>query len=252
MRKWLSKIFVTIIAVLSLCSIIASAAEFSDVPSNSKMYKAVKSLTELGVIAGYEDGSFQPEREITRTEFAALLARTLGYGNDTYSAKELPFKDVPSGYWGEGVISFCYEKGLINGMGDETFAPAQKVKYEQAVKMVVCAAGLDKKSDTAGGADWYSGYVNAARKYGLLDNVDFSAGENANRGNVALLVYNAKAAGYLKSGASSVPNGTAGGKDTADNNTSNKDNSDNEPENTGNAANGSSDGASASAKDYTG
>ncbi len=250
MRKWLSKIFVTIIAVFSLCTLIASAAEFSDIPRSGAMYEAVKNLTEAGVIAGYEDGSFRPEREITRTEFAALLARTLGYGKVAYSAKELPFTDVPSGYWGENVISFCYENGLINGMGDSTFAPAQKVKYEQAVKMVVCAAGLEKSSAVSGGSEWYSGYVNTARKYGLLDNVDFSAGENANRGNVAVLVYNAKAAGFLKSTAASVPSASASDKDTSDKNMSNN-SSDKVQEDGGNLDNGSKDGDTDSKKDFS-
>lgn len=182
--------------LFSVCLTGVSAADFPDVPAGSDKYDAVKTLTDLGVIAGYEDGNFQPEREITRTEFAALLARTLGY-SDAYTAVSLPFYDVPSGYWGEGVISFCYEKRLINGMGGGKFAPAQKVTCEQAVKMVVCAAGKEQDAAAAGGAEWFSGYVAVAEQCGFLNNVSFQAGANAKRGDIAQLVYNAKSSGML-------------------------------------------------------
>lgn len=197
MKKKLFGTALFLLAFFSACLIKVSAAEFSDVPKDSVRYGAINALTELGVISGYGDGTFGPFREITRTEFAALLARTMGYSKESYAVKKLPFGDVPGGYWGEGFISFCYEYGLINGMGNGRFAPAEKVTYEQAVKMTVCAAGKQAEAQSAGGAAWYLGYVTVAEKYGLLKNVDFTAGKNANRENVAQLVYNVKSAGIL-------------------------------------------------------
>lgn len=166
------------------------AADFPDVPRNHENYTAITYLAKKGVIAGYEDGTFSPEREITRTEFCALMARTLGFEKDAYEVKELPFSDVSPGYWGEAYISFCYELKLIDGMGDGTFAPAAKVTLEQAVKMAVC--GIDKQEAALRikGEKWYSGYVIIARQQGLLSSVSEDFGENAARGNIAQVVYN--------------------------------------------------------------
>lgn len=206
-------IIIMLTCLFSLYPIYAFAADFPDVPKGHKNYDAVNYLTEKGVIAGYEDGSFLPAREITRTEFCALMARTMGYSKDSYKTAKLPFSDIPSGYWGEAYISFCYEMGLINGMGDGTFAPAAKVTAEQIVKMAVCAVGAEKDAKAAGGEKWYSGYVTAAERLGLLSDFELSIGKNALRGNVAQLVYNAERSGKMLK-YSGTANGTS-------NNTSN-------------------------------
>ena len=166
------------------------ASDFPDVEKNHLNYDAVTYLTALGVIAGYDDGTFKPEREITRTEFCALMARTLGYNKETYTVLDVPFSDVNKGYWGEPFISFCFEMGLINGMGDGTFAPAAKVTLEQAVKMAVCAIGKQDEALRVKGEKWYTGYAQVAGRYGLLTTINQEFGENAGRGNVAQIVFN--------------------------------------------------------------
>ncbi len=168
----------------------AFASDFPDIEKSHLNYDAVTYLTELGVIAGYDDGTFKPEREITRTEFCALMARTLGYNKESYTVLDVPFSDVNKGYWGEPFISFCYEIGLIDGMGDGTFAPAAKVTLEQAVKMAVCAIGKQDEALRVNGEKWYTGYAQVAGRYGLLTTVNQEFGENAGRGNVAQIVFN--------------------------------------------------------------
>ncbi len=168
----------------------AFASDFPDVEKNHLNYDAVTYLTALGVIAGYDDGTFKPEREITRTEFCALMARTLGYNKETYTVLDVPFSDVNKGYWGEPFISFCFEIGLINGMGDGTFAPAAKVTLEQAVKMAVCAIGKQDEALRVKGEKWYTGYAQVAGRYGLLTTINQEFGENAGRANVAQIVFN--------------------------------------------------------------
>lgn len=194
---------IVINALLSLCilSVLGAnvfAAEFPDMPRTHKNYTAVESLVELGVIAGYEDGYFRPEREITRTEFCALMARTLGYSKDDYQLKELPFTDVKPGYWGEAYISFCFELGLINGMGDGTFLPADKVTMEQATKMTVCAIGREDEANSYIGEKWYSGYIVAAHNNNLYYKVDPILGQPAVRGDIAQMVYNMVESGLLE------------------------------------------------------
>ena len=197
MKNTFLRILVVVIALLTGIQAGVFAYEFPDVSSSHRNFEAVDYLSEIGVIAGYEDGTFCPEREITRTEFCALMARTLGYNKETHIVKKLPFSDVASGYWGIGFISYCYERGLRNGMGDGTFAPADKVTVGQAVKMSVCAAGLEKKALKIKGDKWYSGYMKVADNYGLLDYTIQEADENANRANVAQIVYNMRMSGMV-------------------------------------------------------
>lgn len=190
MKKILVLMLTIAIIVLSGLQASAFAADFPDVPYTHINYDAIMRLTKLGVVAGYEDGTFGPKKEITRTEFCALMSRTLGYDKDTYKVKDIPFSDVPENYWGRAYISFCYEKGLVNGMGDNLFAPADKVTVAQVVKMVVCAAERENEASRHTGKLWYSGYMKVAELYGLLAENNQEPGDNAFRSNAAQLVYN--------------------------------------------------------------
>lgn len=189
MKKILA-ILLDIIFILLALTQVVFAAEFPDVQHTHTNYDAIMHLTDLGVIAGYDDGTFCPEKEITRTEFCALMARTLGYNKDTYVAGEIPFDDVAEGYWGRAYISFCYELGLINGMEEGVFAPADKVTVAQIAKMAVCAVGKENEAKDIIGKKWYSGYVEVAEQCGLLDETNQQPDENAIRANVAQVVYN--------------------------------------------------------------
>ncbi len=189
MKRALVLMLIFIIAFSGLTSGVF-AADFPDVPKSHLNFDAISYLTEIGVIAGYEDFTFRPEREITRTEFCALMARTLGYDKETYVLADIPFYDVPEEYWGRGYISFCFEKGLINGMEEGVFAPADKVTVAQAVKMTVCAVGKGEEALVVKGEKWYSGYMSLADENGLLTKMSQKADENAARSNVAQIVYN--------------------------------------------------------------
>ncbi len=189
MKKTLAIVMDVILILLALTQGVF-AAEFPDVRHTHTNYEAIMHLAELGVIAGYDDGTFCPEKEITRTEFCALMARTLGYNKDTYIIKDVPFDDVAENYWGRAYISFCFEMGLINGMEEGVFAPADKVTMAQIAKMSVCAVGKETDAKALKGEKWYSGYVDVAEQCGLLDKTDQQPDENAVRANVAQVVYN--------------------------------------------------------------
>ncbi len=183
--------------LLSVFNTIAFAAEFPDVSRTHKNYLAVTRLTEMGVITGYDDGSFCPEREITRTEFCALMARTLGCDKATYDFDNVPFDDVRPDYWGQWCISYCYEKKLVNGMGNNEFWPASPVTMEQAVKMAVCAIGKEDEAQNIIGEKWYDGYIETANRYNLFYKVDGKIGSPAVRSDIAQIVYNMLESGLV-------------------------------------------------------
>lgn len=100
-------------------------------------------LSSLGILEGYEDGTFKPEGTITRAEFAAVTVRLLGAEDSAQGAiGGGQFSDVPDDQWFAGYVNYAASLGIINGMGRRgTFAPQEPVKYQEAVKMLVCMLG---------------------------------------------------------------------------------------------------------------
>ncbi len=180
---------VSVLAALLSCTVFGM--EFSDVPLTASYYKAVDELSNIGVIQGRGNGTFDPAAGTTREEFCAFLARANGYKENYYTPTELPFYDVDKSGWAYPYISFCYENGYINGVSEHEFRPKDNVTDEQAIKMVVCASGAGDESLSKIGPKWYSGYLNVAQKDGLLDKVNYRVNNNANRAFVAQVVYNA-------------------------------------------------------------
>lgn len=151
--------------------------------------EAIGLLTKMGIFTGYEDGSIKPESTITRAEMAAVILRTM----DIKATSEYTgmFTDVDASHWAASTIQTAANAKIINGMGDGTFAPDKPVTYEQAVKMLVCAIGYDELAKGLGG--YPTGYISVAGRKDIevTKNVSGAVGENATRGTVAKLVYNA-------------------------------------------------------------
>ncbi len=85
------------------------------------------------------------------------------------------FSDVPQSHWAYDYVSRLSEKGIINGMGDGTFQPDQKVTREQFIKMLVCSIDNTPDNSTASGlydveaGRWSEPYISAAIKRGIYD-----------------------------------------------------------------------------------
>ena len=92
---------------------------YSDVSDTAWYSAAVSTLSKMGVISGYPDGTFRPNAPITRAEFAAMIARF----DETAKAVDTPFTDI-SGHWAENAIGKAYGSGWIGGYEDNTFRPA--------------------------------------------------------------------------------------------------------------------------------
>lgn len=177
-------------ALVMLCTSIFSNtvfAAFSDVDDKNQYSKAITTMSKLGVINGYEDGSFKPDGSITRAEFTKIIVVTLGLGDLQTEPKE--FDDVSS-HWGKYYIKTAYDQGIINGFGDGSFRPDETVTYEQALKMIVCTLGYKSFADAAGG--YPGGYISQANQLDLTKNITGLAYDApASRGAITQAVYNA-------------------------------------------------------------
>ena len=187
-------LFVAIACLLTSLSFgsLAHAATFTDVTTATPNSEAILTLTKLGVINGYanDDGttySFKPTGDITRGEFAKIITVALGAENEI-ATSSIQFSDI-DGHWAKPYVLVAASRGIVNGFEDGTFKPDENVTYEQAVKMIVCAAGYESVAQSLGG--WPNGYMMQAMNLKLTDNaVTADQTGKASRGIVAQLMFN--------------------------------------------------------------
>ena len=166
---------------------------FNDVDENNQYFKAIKSLASKGIITGYDNNTFRPENPINRAEAATVIVRASNLSTNE-NAKSI-YYDVTDDFWGTPYIMAATEKGIINGMGNNQFAPDSNVTHNQIIKMVVCMMDLDGTAERKGG--WPYGYLTIAAENGIIDYATYEelyygqGNNNATRGDVAKYVYNA-------------------------------------------------------------
>ena len=104
---------------------------YSDVAATSWYNTAVSTLSSMGIITGYPDGTFRPNAAITRAEFAAIAARFDNDGDKT-AAK---FSDIAT-HWAKDEISIAYNNGWITGYPDGTFCPQRDITRAETMTLV--------------------------------------------------------------------------------------------------------------------
>ncbi len=102
--------------------------------------KQVVTLLTLGIIEGYPDNTFQPERSLSRGEFATWLARAKEL--KTFPQKKDEFYDVPKEQWRAPQIKAVVEKGYMKGLKGNRFGIDEKISRADAVIAVAKANGL--------------------------------------------------------------------------------------------------------------
>lgn len=174
----------------------AEKSAFSDISGSEYYAQSADVLADMDILAGYEDGTFGADRIVTRAEMAVIICKMLGKTADAEKAKgKTSFSDVAAGHWASGFISTAVESGIIVGDGDGKFRPEDEVKHEEAVKMVICALGINVTPDSS---DWSKPYLDAASKKGIDKNLKGKKGENAKRGDIAVMVYSGLKADQLR------------------------------------------------------
>ena len=103
---------------------------FTDLPFASDNH-CIASLSVIGLLRGYEDGSFRPDNPISRAECVVLLSRLI-----EVPAGSSTFSDVPETHWASSDISAGTSAGWLAGYPDGTFRPDQNITRLEAVKMI--------------------------------------------------------------------------------------------------------------------
>ena len=178
--------------VLSMFASAFAATSFSDLEKeeNVKYVSAVESLVELGVINGLPDGTYGPEKKVTRAQLAKMLVLCLGLGD---SAERLDdqqiFTDVPTDEWFAGYVNAAAQAKVITGYPDGSFKPGKNVSYAEAYTMIIRALGYGNVADAEG--TWPTSYMLKAVELKLNADVEGDgASDAALRGNVAIMLWN--------------------------------------------------------------
>lgn len=190
--KNLKKLISVIIAVIMLVGSFAtvSAADYADVESTDSYYKAIKVLSGLGIAKGDDEGNFNPENDVKRSEMVAFVCRMMGEEDIATASASNAFTDVAANHWAAGYIAWGVNRGVVNGMGDGTFAPDASVTYQDAVVMIMRALGYDRIAKRAENGGYPTGYLKLASQYGVLKDAGYDNAKAATREIIAQLIYN--------------------------------------------------------------
>ena len=198
------------VMVVSMMVIGAGAANFDDFSDKDEIVnkEAVSVLVELGVLAGKDDGSYDPTGIITRGEMAKIICVVLNKGLDPNlgTVNSNTYTDTV-GHWAAPYIEYCTTLGIVAGKGDGTFAPNDTVTASEASKMLLVALGYNAQYESMIGANWAVATNVLANKNGLYDGLTLDVSAGLTRDNAAQMMYNALDAKVVAYDYSVIPSG---------------------------------------------
>ncbi len=171
----------------------AGAASYSD-KADIKASTAVDMLSSLGVIQGYDDGSFKPDTTVTRAQMAKMIFTIMNGGNDNadaYVSLPTKFTDLPTAAWAQGYVRYLQNTGIIAGKSATEFAPNKTVTGLEAAKMVLVAAGYNADKAGLTGAAWAQNTMKYGQLNNLFEDVDTNLNAALPRQYAAQILYNA-------------------------------------------------------------
>ena len=187
----LKKVLALVLAFACAFTMFAGAA-FTDQADIKVKSDVVDTLVSLGVIEGFEDGSFQPNGTVTRAQMAKMIyvLRTGNSDASAYNDDKTTFTDI-NGHWARGYIKYCQSLNIIAGKSSTIFAPNASVTAQEAAKMLLVTLGYDAQKAGLVGSGWASKTNALADENGLLDDVNTSFTAACPRQYAAQLIYNA-------------------------------------------------------------
>jgi len=168
----------------------------------------IQEWVDNGLASGYPDGTFRPEKSITRAEYMALANRAFNFTDET----EVNFSDVKPGDWYLSTIKKAISAGYISGYPDGTMRPKEPITRQEAAMIIAKIKGLTTNTQaiqtlTDGDeiGDWSKGYVGAVIEAGYMTGYtdgSFKANNQIKRGEAITAFNNAKkiASIYEKAG----------------------------------------------------
>lgn len=172
---------------------------FDDVDSNHRNAVAIETFHDLGIIQGYEDGTFRPDTFLNRAEYLKVVTTAV---DADFSGQVLDncFLDV-NGEWFAPFVCFAFEQNWVQGYEDGNFLPGNYVSRSEALKMALAAFDYEIPEMAEGEvldyldidmSHWYVPYLKVAAENGIISD-DGRVGplQETTRGEFMQLMYNA-------------------------------------------------------------
>lgn len=175
---------------------------FTDLTANHWAYKDIIELCESGIINGYPDGTFGPERSITRAEFAKIIVGVKG--TTLVNPAQPTYQDAARSNWYYQYVETATQAGLVMGDGKGKFRPNDQISRQEIAIILVRAMGMQNEaaakaqemtsfSDDAQIAAWAKGHVVIAVEQGLINGYPgnpptFKAKNTATRAEAATML----------------------------------------------------------------
>lgn len=182
MKRFLSAVLVTVI----LSSFMpAGISAYTDVNNQDKCYESALILQDLGIISGYDDGSFRPLENITRAEFTKIVVCMMDKEKEAKTLSSAPaFSDVDRGNWASAYINYAVSKNILSGYSDGTFRPDNNISFSEAVTILLRTASYTEEDV---GYFWPNNYIDAAASTGIADGISYAPSDVITRGDAAIL-----------------------------------------------------------------
>lgn len=133
-NRWIAGLLTLCLLVSGIPVTTASAVEFTDIQGHWA-YNSIVRMADAGVFAGVSATQFAPNATITRAEFVTALAKYDGYNPAAYTSSK--FQDVPANSWYGPAVAWAYQKGIVSGVSNTSFAPNQQMTRETLAVMLV-------------------------------------------------------------------------------------------------------------------
>ncbi|WP_404455667.1 S-layer homology domain-containing protein [Virgibacillus necropolis] len=143
--KRISTVVIALVLVLSIFT--PKNVQAADDITGHYFENSMRTLIKMDIMSGYDDGTYRPDRLVTRAEFTTFLVRALDLSSTSSTS---PFTDVKKGDWYFWSVMSATSSGLIGGYPDNSFRPNNKISRQEMAAMIIRA--LDYKGISAGQA----------------------------------------------------------------------------------------------------
>jgi S-layer family protein len=182
MKKLLA--IIILIYVFSFNTTYAYPHIYSDIGGDSSE-QAVSLLSSYGIINGYPDNTFKPDKPVTRAEMAKIVTIAAGYYE--YSKNMTSIYVDMEGHWAESYVELANVLNIVKGTSNNTYVPDNFIRFEEATTMIVRLLGY---TDESLGGSWPSNYYEKAEELNLFKNINNRTGY-ASRRDISIMLYNA-------------------------------------------------------------
>ena len=197
-----SRLIMGVIVVAYIIPNTLAFSSFSDVSASHPNTEAIAYVQAKGIVSGYEDGTYRPNQQINRAEFAKILEESIP---DATNGVDICFPDPDhkdfadirneDWFW----IYTCMQKGrgIVSGYPDGTFRPANQINFVEAAKMLYGANHLDDRGillpSNIGGQPWFRSYVTFLEERHAIPMSITHFDQPITRGEMAEMIYRVQA-----------------------------------------------------------